>query len=68
VIEVDEKELKKSGYRKTCQKCGEEIGGKAFYLIKLDCIYDGKTTSACDTIVLCSDCYDKLKTWLHLPK
>ena len=66
VIEMNEKDLKQSGYEKTCQKCGEKIGGKAYYLIKLDCIYDGKTTSACRTVAMCSDCYGDLKTWLKI--
>jgi hypothetical protein len=61
---MDEKKLKKSG--RICQKCGDEIGGKAYYLVKLDCIYDGKTTSACKNVVMCSDCHNNLKTWLNI--
>ena len=55
-------------YEKICQKCKEEIGGKAFYLVQLDCIYDGKSLSACERVVMCSDCYSSLKSWLGLSK
>ena len=51
-----------------CQKCGEIIGGKSYYIIQLDCIYDGKTLSACDRVMICSDCYHDLKSWLNIPK
>ena len=49
-----------------CQKCGENIGGKAYYIIPLDCMYDGMELSQCKTIVLCSQCNNKLKVWLEL--
>jgi len=44
--------MKKSEYTKTCQKCGEKIGGQAYNLINVECIYDGKSLSACETLVL----------------
>jgi|MudIll2142460700_1097286.scaffolds.fasta_scaffold44861_3 hypothetical protein len=56
----------KNEYEKACQKCGETIGGKAYNLINVECIYDGKSLSACETLVLCSQCYSSLKSWLHL--
>jgi hypothetical protein len=52
----------------TCQRCGTEIGGKAFYIIRLDCIYDGEEVSACKSVIVCSECHEKLKSWLHIPE
>jgi hypothetical protein len=51
---------------KNCQKCGEKIGGKAYYIVRLDCIYDGKEVSACKSLVVCSKCYNMLKLWLKI--
>jgi hypothetical protein len=48
-----------------CRKCQENIGGKAYYLVKLDCIFDGEHISKCDTITLCSACYHSLMQWLQ---
>jgi hypothetical protein len=62
---MKEKNLEKGG--KACQKCKAEIGGKAYYLVQLDCIYDGKSISACESVVVCSDCYHRLRSWLGLP-
>lgn len=61
---MKEKELEKG--ERVCQKCNEKIGGKAYYLVQLDCIYDGKSLSACERLVMCSDCYSSLKSWLGL--
>jgi hypothetical protein len=49
-----------------CQKCGVTIGGKAYYVVSLDCIYDGKQTSACKSIIVCSNCHKSLKSWLKI--
>jgi hypothetical protein len=51
-----------------CKKCGENIGGKAYYIIQLDCINDGKTLSSCDRVLICSDCYHTLTSWLNISK
>lgn len=63
---MKEKKLEKG--ERICQKCKEEIGGRAYYLVQLDCIYDGKSLSACERVVVCSDCYSNLRSWLGLPK
>ena len=63
---MKKKESGKTGSELVCQKCQEKIGGKAYHLIQLDCIYDGKTLSACDRSVLCSDCYGSLRSWLNM--
>ena len=60
------KELKKTTAQFPCQKCGKDIGGKAYYILQLDCIYDGKNLSACDRLFVCTTCYQKLKSWLNL--
>jgi hypothetical protein len=65
--------MKEKGSGKTnqtlkCQKCGTNIGGKAYYVVQLDCIYDGSSLSACDKHVVCSDCFKNLKSWLNLPQ
>jgi len=62
---MEKREIKNTA---TCQKCGENIGGKAYYIIQLDCIYDGKTLSTCDKVMVCSDCYHDLTSWLNIPK
>ena len=48
----------------TCLKCDEKIGGKSYYVVKLDCIYDGEHLSKCESLLLCSSCYHKLEQWL----
>ena len=53
--------------KETCRKCEKVIGGQSYYLIQLDCIYDGKTLSACDRVMICSDCYHNLRSWLNMP-
>lgn len=53
-------------YEKNCQKCKEKIGGKSYYIVNLDCIYDGQETSACKSVFVCSKCYEKLRNWLNL--
>jgi hypothetical protein len=63
---MKKKEVKKTSPGLVCQKCHESIGGKAYHMIQLDCIYDGNTLSACDRMVLCSDCYGDLRSWLKL--
>jgi polyferredoxin len=65
---MKEKKGKKTNEGKTCKKCGIDIGGQAYYIIQLDCIYDGKSLSACDRIVVCSECYSKLTSWLNISK
>jgi len=65
---MDEKELKKTGYQKKCQKCKTDIGGNPYYVIQLDCIFDGNSLTACDRVVVCSECYSALKSWLNLPQ
>jgi len=49
---------------KNCKKCNENIGGKAYYILELDCLYDGENISKCETLFLCSNCYNKLNLWL----
>jgi len=63
---MKEKNSKES--KRVCQKCNKEIGGGAYYFLQLDCLYDGKSLSRCEKVVICSDCYDDLKAWLKLPK
>jgi len=53
--------------KETCRKCKKVIGGQSYYIIQLDCIYDGKTLSACDRVMICSDCYHNLRSWLNMP-
>lgn len=48
--------------KKKCQKCNKEIGGQVYYFVRLDCIFDGDSVSACDTVLLCSSCHNSLKT------
>ena len=60
------KDIEKDIQNKKCQKCDKEIGGQAYYLVRLDCIFDGDSVSACDTVVLCSECHINLKSWLNL--
>ena len=47
-----------------CKKCHDEIGGKSYYIVKLDCINDGEQVTKCDSVILCSDCYHQLDDWL----
>jgi len=63
---MKKKEATQTGSERMCQKCHDGIGGKAYYLVQLDCVYDGKSLSACDKVVLCSDCYHRLRSWLDL--
>jgi len=63
---MKKKEKGKTDSGLVCQKCHENIGGKAYYMIQLDCIYDGKSLSACDRLVLCSDCNRSMRSWLNL--
>ena len=63
---MEEKDVGKDTPTKKCQKCDKEIGGQAYYFIRLDCIFDGDSISACDTVVLCSNCHNSLKSWLNL--
>ena len=63
---MEKEELKKDSFDKNCQKCGTKIGGKAYYLIRMDCLYDGESVSACETVLLCSNCHASLKSWLNL--
>lgn len=49
-----------------CQKCGNQIGGQAYYIVSLDCIYNGKEVSACKSVVVCSYCHNELKSWLKI--
>ncbi|DAC72579.1 MAG TPA: hypothetical protein DSN98_04385 [Thermoplasmata archaeon] len=65
---MNETDLKKTKTQTKCQKCASEIGGKSYYVIQLDCIYDGNSLSSCDRVVICSDCYRNLKSWLNLPQ
>ena len=55
-----------NNFEKICQKCGEKIGGKAYYIVHLDCMYDGKEVSACKSIFVCSNCHNRLKSWLNI--
>jgi hypothetical protein len=63
---MKKKETKTMGDEQFCQKCHDRIGGRSYYVIQLDCIFDGKSLSACDRSVLCSDCYHRLRSWLNL--
>ena len=63
---MDEHNLKEKLPQKNCQKCGQKIGGKAYYVVEVDCIFDGDTISTCDTIVICSNCNAQLKSWLNI--
>ena len=63
---MDEDDLKKNLFDKNCQKCGTKIGGKAYYIINMDCLDDGESVSACETVFLCSNCHTNLKSWLNL--
>ena len=47
-----------------CKKCNTKIGGKAYYILESDCLYDGENVSNCETIILCSNCYNKFNSWL----
>jgi len=47
-----------------CKKCNVIIGGKAYYILESDCLYDGENVSNCETIFLCSNCYNKFNSWL----
>jgi hypothetical protein len=49
-----------------CKKCDEDIGGKAYYLVELDCLYDGENVTKCKTIYLCSNCYNMFNKWLNI--
>jgi hypothetical protein len=51
---------------KICQKCHKHIGGGSYYMIQLDCIFDGNSLSACERSILCSDCYHDLRSWLNI--
>jgi lycopene cyclase domain-containing protein len=62
----EEKRREKTSSEQTCQKCHECIGGKSYYMIQLDCVYDGNSLSACDRLVLCFDCNHHLRSWLNL--
>lgn len=48
-----------------CKKCNIDIGGKAYYLVELDCLFDGENISKCETVFLCSQCYNMFKKWLN---
>jgi hypothetical protein len=48
-----------------CKKCNIKIGGKSYYIVESDCLYDGKNVSNCDTIILCSECYNLFNNWLE---
>jgi hypothetical protein len=63
---MNENELKNTRYQKACQKCKTDIGGKPYYVVQLDCIYDGNSLTACERIIVCSDCFRSLKSWLNL--
>lgn len=47
-----------------CKKCNSVIGGKAYYIVEMDCLYDGENISKCETILLCSNCYKRFNSWL----
>lgn len=49
----------------TCKKCGKKIGGRSFYVIEMDCIYDGESLSGCEKAVVCSDCHRALLHWFN---
>jgi hypothetical protein len=63
---MNENELKNKRNQMACQKCKTDIGGKPYYVVQLDCIYDGNSLTACDKIVVCSTCFRNLKSWLNL--
>jgi len=63
---MDENKENEEMHEKNCQKCGEKIGGKAYYILHLDCLFDGESTSACETYVLCSHCNNALRHWLDI--
>ena len=63
---MDEENLKEELPKKGCQKCGHNIGGKSYYIVSLDCLYDGESISACETYVLCSHCNKEIRHWLNL--
>jgi polyferredoxin len=63
---MNENELKNKRNQMACQKCKTDIGGKPYYVVQLDCIYDGNSLTACDKIVVCSACFHNLKSWLNL--
>ena len=48
-----------------CKKCNSKIGGKAYYILESDCLYDGENVSNCETIILCSNCYHNFDIWLN---
>ncbi len=54
---MNENELKNKRNQMACQKCKTDIGGKPYYVVQLDCIYDGNSLTACDKIVVCSDLF-----------
>jgi hypothetical protein len=58
--------MEKTKNQKKCQKCNADIGGGSYYMVQLECIYDGNSLSACEKIVVCSECYHALKSWLNL--
>jgi hypothetical protein len=62
---IKEQDTGKDVPEKKCQKCNQVIGGKAYYFVRLDCIFDGDSITACESIVLCSDCHTSLKSWLN---
>ena len=49
----------------TCKKCGKKIGGQAYYVIEMDCIYDGESLSGCEKAVVCSNCHEALLNWFQ---
>ncbi len=57
--------LENQDQKKKCKKCSENIGGRAYYVVKLDCINDGQNLTSCESVVLCSNCYHNLYQWLH---
>ena len=63
---MEEKNLKKEIPKKGCQKCSQKIGGKSYYILSLDCLFDGESISACETYVICSECNNKLRHWLNI--
>lgn len=63
---MNEKSLKEEYPEKNCKKCGQKIGGKAYYLLSLDCLYDGESISACETYGLCSKCNIAIRHWLNI--
>lgn len=65
---MNENESEKTRYQKQYQKCKSDIGGEPYYVIQLDCIYDGKALTACEKVVVCAECSSNLKSWLNLPQ